>query len=244
MFYVGADVSKKKWFAVRLGEEDDWEVNLFPSIKALWEQYKQARMILLDIPIGLPDGGSNWRSCDIEARELLGKRRLSVFPVPCRPAVDAEEAKESDINEQKTGRKLSKQSLGIIPKIKEVDQLLSEDKSAKSRIREIHPEVCFWALNGKIPMAYSKKKSEGIKERKEVLRSVYPYSEAIFRDVEQKYAEHKYFRKDVGWDDILDALVAAVTAYEGRQALKSIPEKPELDSRGLRMEMVYHLSTN
>ncbi|MEW6348758.1 MAG: DUF429 domain-containing protein [Thermodesulfobacteriota bacterium] len=40
----------------------------------------------VDIPIGLRDHGPE-RSCDLEARRLLGIRRSSVFPVPCRSAV-------------------------------------------------------------------------------------------------------------------------------------------------------------
>jgi predicted RNase H-like nuclease len=246
MFYVGADGCKAGWFAVRLEDRGSWKVEVFENIKELWEQYKEARFILLDIPIGLPHRAHKVRSCDIEAKKLLVQRRSSVFLAPCRRAVSSDNYEEaSKINRDETDRGLSKQAWGIVPKIKEVDQLLSVDMSTRSRIREIHPEVCFfWALNGKSPMAYSKKKKDGVQERKEVLRSVYPYSEAIFKDVEQKYTEHEYFHKDVGWDDILDALVAAVTAYEGRQGLKSIPEKPELDSHGLRMEMVYFLPAN
>lgn len=238
MFWVGADGCKKGWFAVRLSTRDSWEVNLFPNIQELWQQYEGARLILLDIPIVLRDRGHAERSCDIEARRLLGsKRRSSVFPVPCRAAIYAEREDGSKTNEQKTGRRLSMQALGIIPKIREVDHFLLNNPTARSRIREIHPEVCFWALNGRRPMEYSKKKEKGIQERKSVLRSVYPDSDRIF-----EYAEGKYFRKEVARDDILDALAAAITAYKGEQGLKSIPEKPEYDSHGLRMEIVYSLA--
>ena len=241
MFYVGVDGCKAGWFAVRLGKGSNWEINLFPNIEKLWEIYKDAKLILIDIPIGLPYRAHEVRSCDIEAKELLVQRRSSVFLAPCRCAISSDNHKEaSKINRDETGRGLSIQAWSIIPKIKDVDQLLLSDMSARSRIREVHPEVCFWALNGKRPMAYSKKKNEGIQERKEVLRSVYPYSEAIFKDVEQKYAEHEYYRKDIGWDDILDALAAAVTAFASRQELSVIPETAEYDAHDLPMEMVFH----
>jgi predicted RNase H-like nuclease len=240
MFYVGVDGCKKGWFAVKLPERNDWEINLFPNIKELWQQYKDANLILIDIPIGLPHRAHKVRSCDTEARKLLVERRSSVFPVPCRRAVWSDNYKDyekvSKINKEETGRGLSLQTFGIIPKIREVDQFLSDNVSARSRIREIHPEVCFWALNDKRPMEYSKKNEKGIQERKSILMSVYPDSEGIFEDAERN------LRKEVARDDILDALVAAVTAYKGRQGLKSIPEKPELDSHGLPMEMIYFLS--
>src|SRR5207248_11510271 len=38
-------------------------------------------LVLIDIPIGLPDGP---RACDLGARVLLGPRRSSVFPAPSR----------------------------------------------------------------------------------------------------------------------------------------------------------------
>ena len=42
-------------------------------------------------------------------------------------------------------------------------------------------------------------------------------------------------------NDILDALVAAVTALLGKQSLLTMPGKPEVDLRGLPMEMAYYL---
>jgi len=236
MVYIGVDACKKGWFAVTLIDNTSWKVNIFTNISSLWNQCKDSRLILIDIPIGLRDSGSNERSCDKPARRLLGRKRgSSVFPVPCRVAIYANVTEASDINKRLTDRRLSKQVLGIIPKIKEVDELLSADMTARSRIREIHPEICFWALNGKESMTFSKKDERGIQERKEVLISVYPYCGDIFN-----YAEREYLRKEVARDDILDALVAAVTASKEKQGLSTIPENPVFDSKGLPMEMVYY----
>jgi len=237
MVYIGVDACKAGWFAVVLTEGTNWKVNIFPDISSLWNQYKDARLILIDIPIGLLDNGSDERVCDKEARKLLGKRRSSVFAAPCRSAIHADTyEKASEINAQKTGRRLSKQVWGIIPKIREVDQLLLADMTARSRIREIHPELCFWALNSGKPMKYSKKKEKGkaFLERMKVLLSVYPYTKDIVDSTLTKYP-----RKKVAKDDILDALVAAVTASKERQRLSSIPKITDVDSKGLPMEMVY-----
>ena len=235
MVYIGVDACKAGWFAVMLTEEGNWEVNIFPNIANLWNQSKEARLILIDIPVGLRENDFNERICDKEARKLLGpKRGSSVFPVPCRDAIYADIKKASDINKRMTGRRLSQQVSGIIPKIKQVDQLLSVDIAARSHIREIHPEICFRALNSSQPMKFSKKKPGGYSERREILLSVYPHTEALVDD-----ALRKYQRCEVARDDILDALVAAVTALNGRQGLSSIPQTPEIDSEGLPMEMVH-----
>jgi predicted RNase H-like nuclease len=216
-------------------EDDDWKIDVFPDVSSLWNKYSGASVILLDIPIGLRERSSKERLCDIEARKLLSHRRSSVFPAPCRQAIPVNKTYEeaSDINKQMTGRRLSLQTWNIIPKIREVDILLSNDESARSRIREIHPEICFWALAGH-PMKHSKKTKEGFSERMQVLGSVYTHTNDII-----DHASSTYRRNKVARDDILDALVAAVTAMVGVQRLISIPEVLEFDSQGLRMEMVY-----
>ena len=108
MLYVGADGCQAGWFTITLAEGNDWEVNLFPNIEKLWEQYKDASLILLDIPIGLREEGHDERSCDKDARKLLGpKRGSSVFPAPCRAALHADTYESaSEINARMTGRRL------------------------------------------------------------------------------------------------------------------------------------------
>lgn len=234
--FVGADGCKAGWFTVRFTESGDWKVDIFPDASTLWSEYSNASVILLDIPIGLRERGYEERKCDRKARQILGpERAFSVFPVPCRSAIYAESyEKASDINKQMTGRRLSLQTWNIIPKIREVDILLSSDESARSRIRETHPEICFWAMAGGHPMKYSKKKHEGLLERMRILQSIYPGTDDIV-----KLALSTYRCKDVKQDDILDALSVAVTAMKGAYRLISIPEEPEFDSQGLRMEIVY-----
>jgi len=233
--FLGADSCKAGWFTVLLSEDNDWKVDVFPDVSNLWNKYNSASMILLDVPIGLRERGPEERLCDIEARKLLSpKRRSSVFAAPCRQAVSAKTyEKASNINKQMTGRRLSRQTWNIIPKIREVDTLLSNDESARSRIREIHPEICFWALAGH-PMKHSKKTKKGFSERMQLLESVYPHTNDMV-----DHAISTYRRNEVARDDILDALSAAVTAIVGVQSLISIPETVEFDSQGLRMEMLY-----
>ncbi|MFO7996428.1 MAG: DUF429 domain-containing protein [Dehalococcoidia bacterium] len=236
MFYVGVDACKGGWFTVRLKDANEWAVSIFETIEELWQGCKNAKLILIDIPIGLRDSGNGERVCDKEARKRLGsKRSSSVFPVPCRPAVYSESLeKASEINRQKTGRRLSRQSLAIIPRIRQLDEFLPNNKVAVSKIREIHPEMCFYGFNSGQPMEYSKKMNDGFNERLNVLRHVFPATDAVV-----EYARHNFRRTRLAKDDILDALVAAVTASREKQGLLTIPEIPEIDSKGLPMEMLY-----
>jgi predicted RNase H-like nuclease len=234
--FVGVDGCKMGWFAVSLTQGVKWKVQVFPDILSLWNQCRDARLILIDVPIGLRNSGFSERQCDKAARKLLGRpRSSSVFPVPCRDAVYADATKASDINERLTGRRLSKQALGIIRKIREVDKLLAVDNNARSVMKEIHPELCFWALNGRAPMKYHKKDERGLLERKQVLRGV-----CSFIDDLVSYALEKN-RGKVAEDDIIDALAAAVTASRSICRLSFVPDSPEIDSMGLPMQMAYYV---
>jgi predicted RNase H-like nuclease len=232
--FVGVDGCRAGWFAIGLESESSWQVNVFPDVYSLWDHHRQAFLILIDIPIGLKTDGSAERRCDPIVRKLLGPRRSSVFPAPCRGAIYAGSYQEAcDINQRLTGKRLSVENWNIIPKICEMDSLLSDDKSVEGRIREIHPEFCFWGLAGQ-PMRHAKKRTEGLAERTQLLQSIYPQTADII-----KHTLSTYRRKDVARDDILDALAAALTGLMGKQNLTSIPQEPEFDERGLRMEMVY-----
>lgn len=234
--FIGVDGCKAGWFAISLTDGFEWDAEVFPDIASLWSQKAGAELILIDIPIGLRDTDLNERRCDKEARALLGtKRGPSVFPSPCRAAVYAatpEDAKR--VNLENTGRSLSHQTLAIIPKIKQTDQFLTSNMGTRLVIREVHPEVCFWALNNEESTIFKKKDKRGITERLEILKSVFPQAEEIFNNVRDKY-----LRKQVAEDDILDALVAAITAKQLKSGLRTIPGKPEIDEKGLPMEMVY-----
>lgn len=231
---VGVDGCPAGWFAVGLDGER-WTTTVFSSIKDLWAENSIADLILIDIPIGLREEGHDERRCDVKARKLVGWPRCSsVFPAPCRAAIYKNTyEKASLINNERTGRKLSLQSYHISHKIRDVDEFLTENQGPCQAIRETHPEICFWAFAGR-PMEHPKRKTAGFRERVAALGSFFTKAVEIIEE-----ASRLYLRRDVGRDDIVDALAAAVTAVGGADGLVSIPDKPEYDSVGLRMEIVY-----
>jgi len=244
MDFLGVDGCRGGWLAVRLSLFSDWEVNLFRSFSHLWDRHAAAALILVDIPIGLKQGsrasGSverQERRCDKEARKLLGLRRSSVFRVPCRPAIYAASYDEGIAkNEELTGTRIFRATWNIASKIREVDELLLKYPEMRKSVRESHPELCFWSLNGCRPLQYPKSWEKGIWERLELLQSIYPAAETLLSQTLASYP-----RKEVRKDDILDALAAALTAKLGFDNLSSLPPQSEIDSQGLPMEMVYFL---
>ncbi|MGD8961237.1 MAG: DUF429 domain-containing protein [Desulfobacterales bacterium] len=233
MQFVGVDGCKKGWFAVSLGSGRNWAIDVYKTIDVLWDAVKPLSMMFIDIPIGLPH--SNRRDCDLETRKLLGRRGSSVFVVPCRKALQAKNYRQAcRINKQVVGVKLSIQTWHIAAKIKEVDTWLQNARMAQSRVRESHPELCFWALAGKHSMAHTKKTVQGFTERYSILKKIYPQSGDIV-----KQALNAFRRKELARDDILDALVLAVSAQFSAGKPKTVPLKPPVDKKGLTMEIVY-----
>lgn len=235
MNFIGIDGCKAGWFYIGLDGNGGWKSGVVDTIFELSDYITTSELTLIDIPIGLREQEKCERLCDKAARKVLGKRRSSVFPAPSRPAINCATYEEgSRVNSQCTERKLSKQSWAISTKIKEVDEFLREaDTNVRKKVREIHPEVCFWALNNCTEMAHSKKKLAGFNERLVILSKWCGLTGEVVNGALKKYP-----RKKVAKDDIVDGLVGAVTAtFSGR--LRTLPEEPEVDATGLSMEIVY-----
>jgi predicted RNase H-like nuclease len=193
-------------------------------------------LILVDIPIGLPSKDIPQRRCDKDARRILSpKRHSSVFSPPSREALNAESYEAACmINQKITGRKISRQAWGITPKIREMDEFLKKQPEAGSCIRETHPEVCFWSLNGGVPLRYSKKTEAGYRERMAVLTPLLSKADTVV-----KASLDRYTGKQVARDDVLDALVLSVAGFLCVGKMLAFPEAPEKDTRCLPMEIVY-----
>lgn len=235
MATVGVDGCRLGWLCIE-ADNGEWSAEVHPTIARVWERYHGAELILIDIPIGLWDAGDRQRLCDTEARRVLGPRRASVFTPPLRPSLARPDYQQaSDWNRSLSGRKLSRQTWGIIRKIHQVDQFFSAHPEARDVLREAHPEVLFWSLNGAVPMAHAKKSSAGAAERRKLLAANFPAAREVLA-----YVRARHLKREVADDDVLDALVAAVSAARCvRGNLATLPATPETDARGLPMEMVY-----
>jgi predicted RNase H-like nuclease len=230
---IGIDGCKGGWFFFRF----DGEVGTFGATKTvagILANVPDDASVLIDIPIGLKERGKTERQCDLDARELLRpKRHASVFPAPCRQALqtDTYEA-ASDKNQRVTGRRLSRQSWGILPKIREVDDFLRSSEPMRTNIREAHPELLFRGLAGG-PMSHSKQTRDGFAERMTILQIFRPEAKTLIAAAFLAHGGYEAAR-----DDVVDAFVLAMCArHPGR--LKTLPEEPPTDPKGLPMQMVY-----
>jgi len=230
---TGIDGCKAGWICVAKNlDTGQITSEVFSNARLVIQQQTQPAVIAVDIPIGLTDSGA--RQCDIEARRLLGPRRSSVFPAPIRPVLQTSTRKQADtIRREIEGKGISAQAFAIFNKILEFDTILSEQPLLQDRVKEVHPEVCFWAWNNQRPMAYKKKSKEGKAERRNLIIEYFG-TEVL------QVIRTKYLAKHVGDDDIHDAFAALWTAeriFNGKA--KVIPDPSPCDAMGLHMDMCY-----
>ena len=167
--YVGVDGCEGGWFSLGLDQNGNFcESRVFEKFGQLLEHYKDAELILVDMPIGLPEEGER-RDCDSEARRKIRPRSSSVFPAPTR--VMARNIKDGHKFSAVSG--ISKQTFSIGCKTAEVDEIMSKcTPNRKAQVREVHPELCFWALRGGNPLESTKHTLKGKTVRLSILQAV------------------------------------------------------------------------
>jgi predicted RNase H-like nuclease len=228
----GADGCKAGWVVISKDlDTGNISWHLCRTVRELAYREPIPQIIALDIPIGLPDRGS--RLCDCEARRLLGPGRASsVFPAPIRPVLAATSYDSAcQIGFQVERKKLSRQAWAILLKIRDIDETLRQNIALQTRIREVHPEVCFYFLAEQHRLQHGKKRKAGREERRKLLEPLYS------QWLGAALADHNMLES--AEDDVLDAFVALWTAERIVSGTsQSIPSVPSKDAFGLRMEIV------
>jgi predicted RNase H-like nuclease len=229
---VGIDGCPGGWIAARAEEGCVYSIELVPHLQFLKTNVREE--VWIDMPIGLPSAAAYPRKAEKEARKLLKTRASSVFSVPCREVLQTAGYHEANrLHRELTGKGISRQSWYLLSKIKEAEVLAN--RMNKMMIREAHPELVFYGLSGKA-MDHSKKKSEGRRERLNVLKAYFP-------DAEKQYeaAVGRWLRKEAAKDDVIDAMGLAVAAAHPDVKRKTVLPEDEPDETGLGMNISYSI---
>lgn len=239
-YVAGIDGCRSGWIAI-VFYRGRWDYNFCKNLSSFYQLRKDVESVLIDMPIGLVEQGSDGRACDRLARRHLSPfRHSSIFTPPCRHALYGDLEEASAINFKYTGKKLSRQSINIIPKIREVDEfLLQLPPSERPRFEEAHPELIFYGLNGQQALQASKKTKTGIQDRLRLITEHFPTLKSLYTTVLEQTR-----RKDILADDIVDAMslaTAALLKQRSPQSWHQFPSPIEHDSEGLPMQLGYYL---
>lgn len=234
VWVAGVDGCKAGWIAALMPLSGD-AAPRFVVVKRLVDLLDgpdTPLVLAIDMPIGLPErvAGSG-RGPEQLVRPLLGQRQSSVFSIPARAAVEANDYSEAcrlALATSQPPRKVSKQGFHLFPKIREIDGLLRAEPGLRDRIREVHPELAFATMSG-APLRYPKKikgaiNPAGMAERRGLLIAAGMAAAIVAAPAP----------KGAAADDALDALAALVVARHiaaGRG--KPFPDPPGRDSHGI-----------
>jgi predicted RNase H-like nuclease len=183
------------------------------------------------MPIGLYESGrARMRPCDHIARQRLGKRACCVFIPPTRAMLCA----ESYAPLRMLG--LSVQAYHLIPRIRELDALLTPDLQA--RVWESHPELSFRAMTG-APIPHPKRTQTGQAARMDALRRALGESGDALASLMAAFRQ-QVAPKHAGIDDLLDACALAWSALRHTRGESELClGDPAYDARGLLMAIRY-----
>lgn len=241
---AGVDWAGDGWLAVFFEDGSYCGYAFEGSFEDLWDEQGLPDTVLVDVPIGLPEGMESLTAreeLDSRARTVTN-RSSSVFPVPSRAACQiayedgASYEAVAEQNETDLEKGLNWQSYYIAAGIGEVEAFLQRNDAAEETVLESHPEVCFRTLLGR-PLKYSKTSAPGVGERLEALEdrldSPGKTLAKVTTDLQGESAE-------IDVDDVLDAVVLGVTASVGTENLKYLrPRDSETDPTGVPIQMAY-----
>jgi predicted RNase H-like nuclease len=229
--YFGVDSCKGGWILVMVSS-GEYHYQFCRDFNLLMQKVETNSRVLVDIPIGLLSRENvlaGVRPCDSAARKILGKKHSSIFNPPCFEALYEKSYQDaSRVNHEILGKKLSKQSWNIVPKIQDVNSFLQLNPEWRGKILESHPELSFQFLNNNIQLQYSKKTREGIIERITVLEKYWPFAATIFKEMEND----PELRGKANKDDMVDALCLAVLNHYRNDNLSNISDLEPGDKAG------------
>ena len=237
---AGVDGCRAGWVCVTRQVEPPFQERAFLArdFQEILAHTDAPSVIAVDIPIGFPERVTGpGRECDRAARKVLGRRASCVFAPPARPALsetDYRLACAAAFAASDPPRQISKQMFHLFPKIREVDRVMTPEQ--QDRVFECHPEVAFWAMNGREPLQEPKKlrgrmHPRGLEKRRTLL-TAHGFSEAFLSAV-------SFGRAAAGPDDFLDACACSWTAARVcRGDAIWFPPHPSCDAKGLRMLIV------
>jgi predicted RNase H-like nuclease len=197
--------------------EDPVRIESFVDVVDMRPGYS---IIALNAPVGgLDQATVGGRTCDREARALLGRRGSAVKSAPIN--VDSPEGTNL------LPDNIDAISRTLLPRYQEVAREMAPFR--QRTIYEVNADLSFYQLNGDIPMRWSKHSEKGIEERRSLLEQKLP---GALRIIEAEV-------RGATLSHLLDAAAILWTARRifAKAAIR-IPTEPEWDEQGLRMELL------
>ena len=195
---IGIDGCRAGWIITQILDNQFLSFQIIENLNNDYLKKSNLSHIGIDIPLHLSNKGA--RLAEIEARRLLKKRACTIFSPPTLKALSEKNYIDAcDVNFQECGRRISKQSWNLFPKIKEAQKFVENNLISKLEVFEIHPELSFMAMNDMNLIEASKKTDIGKEIRISLIKKFFPTFS--FQSIRNKYKKNQVLD-----DDILDSI--------------------------------------
>ena len=186
---IGIDGCKAGWITTKILGNKSISFQIIESLNDSYLKESNLSHIGIDIPLQLSHSGK--RIAEIEAWVLLKNRACTIFSQPTLNALRAKNYIDAcDINFKECGKRISKQSWNLFPKIKEAQEFLENNSISKLRVFEVHPELSFMAMNDMNLIEASKKTDIGKEIRIKLIQKFFP--NFSFESVRNQYKKIRY----------------------------------------------------
>lgn len=235
---AGVDGCKGGWLVIKAPlwpikrDEELMVCRDWPTVAAVTYD---CEVVAVDMPIGFPPTSLWPRTCDVQARQMLGSARTRVFFAPPRGALVAKSPTAfQSLHRRLTGKGAGYPVWPIVSKMNEIDGWITP--SLQTKVREFHPELAWQRVNGNVPMS-PKKEAAGQNQRRR-------YLHRHVAGLALMESWKKQLGRAAALDDLFDALIGLKVAYDIHAA--GIPHRNILPAtpRPMQRAVAWRFSSN
>jgi predicted RNase H-like nuclease len=197
---------------------------VLPNLAEVLDYRPSFSVVALHSPVGTQEKPSDERSCDTQARQLLGRRRAAAVRAPSKALLEATsfaEAQEID------------PSVDIVRwrSLAKAAESIAEVQSWRQRtVCEVNPELAFRQMNDGANLTHGRRTMLGRQERVALLTRKLPGTERVLAERPRGVREDKLI------DALADLWIARrVMAH----AITRAADPPVWDEDGVRMDIVF-----
>jgi predicted RNase H-like nuclease len=201
-----------------------FEPEVFPTFAEILDYRPAFDVIAIHCHLSFPEQDTQGgRTCDKEARKLLGFARGGAVKSP--PSRHYLRTQDLDARARKGLDPISARMMRRYAEVAEEMQPYRQ-----RQVFEVHPELSFYQLNDDTPMQHSKHTEEGVAERRALVEARIQGIDVVL---------DAQLPGGVTARHLLDAAADMTTARRiAARAVERLPEDPEWDEQGVRMELL------
>jgi predicted RNase H-like nuclease len=196
---------------------------VLPSLADVLDYRPSFTVVALHAPVGAASAAGDFRSCDVAARDRLGRRAGAVVPAPSRAVLEASSYEEAHRIDP---------TLDIVRwrSLAKAAEAIKEVQSWRQRVVwEVNPELALTTMHDGKPIGFGRRSPTGRNIRRQLVEQKLPGADRVLKERPPSVREEK----------LIDALADLWTARRiVARAITRMSDPPVWDDDGVRMDIV------